>query len=97
MGSNIHGCLAALLRMINAQINNNRLTSGSLGQKHRQKGGVRIEGAIQAYEKSEEAIMSVPEGTAAIREAIEARRSKIKTPGVSLKTLERDASRKKAW
>ncbi|CAM9720967.1 unnamed protein product [Ectocarpus sp. 6 AP-2014] len=41
--------------------------------------------------------MSVPEGTAAIREAIEARRSKIKTPGESLKTLERDASRKKAW
>lgn len=36
-------------------------------------------------------------GPAAIREAIEAKRSKIKTPGVSLKTLERDAKRKKAW
>lgn len=36
-------------------------------------------------------------GSAAIREAIEAKRSKIKTPGESLKTLERDAKRKKAW
>lgn len=36
-------------------------------------------------------------GSAAIREAIEAKRSKIKTPGVSLKTLEKDAKRKKDW
>lgn len=36
-------------------------------------------------------------GSAAIREAIEAKRSKIKTPGVSLKTLEKDAKRKKEW
>eukprot|EP00903_Cladosiphon_okamuranus_P013542 g12614.t1 len=36
-------------------------------------------------------------GSAAIREAIEAKRSKIKAPGKSLKTLERDAQRKKAW
>ncbi|CAM9633076.1 unnamed protein product [Hapterophycus canaliculatus] len=41
--------------------------------------------------------MSSQGGAAAIREAIEAKRSKIKTPGVSLKTLERDATRKKAW
>lgn len=46
--------------------------------------------------KSSAAIMSQG-GSAAIREAIEAKRSKIKTPGVSLKTLERDAKRKKAW
>eukprot|EP00752_Nemacystus_decipiens_P009142 g8165.t1 len=36
-------------------------------------------------------------GSAAMREAIEARRSKIKTPGASLKTLEKDAKRKKEW
>ncbi|CAM9669143.1 unnamed protein product [Scytosiphon promiscuus] len=41
--------------------------------------------------------MSSQGGAAAIREAIEAKRSKIKEPGVSLKTLERDATRKKAW
>ena len=41
--------------------------------------------------------MSSQGGSAAIREAIEAKRSKIKAPGESLKTLERDAKRKKVW
>lgn len=41
--------------------------------------------------------MSSSGGSAAIREAIEAKRAKIKTPGESLKTLERDAKRKRAW
>lgn len=41
--------------------------------------------------------MSSSGGSAAIREAIENKRAKIKAPGESLKTLSRDAKRKKAW